>query len=185
MTRPSEAKQLARRAGLTRYFTGVPCKQGHLAERMTVNSDCVECLSARRVRQGQTAEYKARDCENVKRRYRTDPRVKELRKLRSRTPEYLAKVSAYVKEHAPQYIASNAKRRAVKAQAMPAWLTREQRGEIRQLYYIAWCMANIAGEPYAVDHEIPLRGDGVCGLHVPWNLQVITQRQNQMKGNRL
>jgi len=29
--------------GLTRYFTGKPCPQGHVAERKVSNRDCVEC----------------------------------------------------------------------------------------------------------------------------------------------
>jgi hypothetical protein len=36
--------RLAFEAGLTRYFTGKPCKHGHTAERMIRNGACVECL---------------------------------------------------------------------------------------------------------------------------------------------
>ena len=38
-TTRSEAKAL----GVTRYFTGVPCKYGHLAER-SLSGNCVVCL---------------------------------------------------------------------------------------------------------------------------------------------
>ena len=34
--------------GLKRYFTGVPCKFGHIVERMICNGVCVECLRIRR-----------------------------------------------------------------------------------------------------------------------------------------
>jgi 5-methylcytosine-specific restriction endonuclease McrA len=33
----------ARMAGLGRYFTGSPCKNGHLSERFVGNRQCVEC----------------------------------------------------------------------------------------------------------------------------------------------
>lgn len=33
--------------GLPRYFTGKPCKNGHIAERVTKKCDCVECNNER------------------------------------------------------------------------------------------------------------------------------------------
>lgn len=31
-------------AGLLRYFTGVPCKRGHIAQRYVSTSSCMQCL---------------------------------------------------------------------------------------------------------------------------------------------
>ncbi len=42
-----------------------------------------------------------------------------------------------------------------------------------------------APEGLIVDHVIPLRGPNVNGLHVPWNLQYLTLRQNLLKGNKV
>ena len=36
----------AKAKGLRFYFTGKPCKHGHLAERVVYNSTCVECARA-------------------------------------------------------------------------------------------------------------------------------------------
>lgn len=33
----------AREAGLTKYFSGVPCKHGHMSERYTKSNSCIEC----------------------------------------------------------------------------------------------------------------------------------------------
>ena len=35
----------AKKAGMKQYFTGRPCKQGHVAYRCTANGTCNECAS--------------------------------------------------------------------------------------------------------------------------------------------
>jgi len=40
---PILKKQAAVEAGRTRYFTGEPCRYGHVAERYAQDSNCVEC----------------------------------------------------------------------------------------------------------------------------------------------
>jgi hypothetical protein len=39
-------------------------------------------------------------------------------------------------------------------------------------------------EKYEVDHIIPIKVDMVCGLHVPWNLEIISRFKNRSKGNK-
>lgn len=51
----------AAKAGLNRYFTGKPCRYGHLSERYVLNGTCVECAmnSANRHRNEFTCALKA------------------------------------------------------------------------------------------------------------------------------
>lgn len=77
------------------------------------------------------------------------------------------------------------KREASKKQRTPPWLTKEHKKQIEIEYALsAWC-TEVMGEPYHVDHIVPLQGKTVSGLHVPWNLQVLPAKINQQKSNRL
>lgn len=74
-------------------------------------------------------------------------------------------------------------RRATKINATPAWLTKEDRLAIATVYERAATLTAQTGEKYEVDHIVPLRSKVVCGLHVPWNLDVILAYKNREKSN--
>lgn len=75
-------------------------------------------------------------------------------------------------------------RQAQKLNATPRWLSDEQLAEINALYARSSQMTRETGVVHHVDHIVPLRGKTVCGLHVPWNLQVITAAENLQKSNK-
>ena len=75
-------------------------------------------------------------------------------------------------------------RYAKKKQAMPIWLTEDQLVEIANFYWLANDLGKVSGEVYHVDHIVPLQGKNVCGLHVPWNLQILPADLNIAKRNR-
>ena len=66
---------------------------------------------------------------------------------------------------------------------MPPWITKEQKKEMKRIYRERDRLNKQGGLKYEVDHIVPLNGDGVCGLHVPWNLQILTARSNRRKRN--
>ena len=78
-----------------------------------------------------------------------------------------------------------AKRRARKHHATPEWLNEDDLWMIEEIYHLANLRTKVTGTDWAVDHIIPLQSKRVCGLHVPWNLQVITSSENSVKGNRI
>jgi hypothetical protein len=54
--RPIITRADALALGLTRYFTGKPCRNSHIAERYTGKADCVECKRNEGRRQGKGSE---------------------------------------------------------------------------------------------------------------------------------
>lgn len=79
----------------------------------------------------------------------------------------------------------SAKRRASKLQRTPSWLSETHRRHIGFFYQAAKTITEETGVSFVVDHIVPLQGAIVSGLHVPWNLQVITSSENASKSNKV
>jgi len=56
--------------------------------------------------------------------------------------------------------------------------------QIKNFYIESAELSKLLGVWHEVDHIVPLQGTTVSGLHVPWNLQILTAKENSMKGNR-
>ena len=67
---------------------------------------------------------------------------------------------------------------------MPPWITDEHREQMLDIYDTRDKITKDTGVPHHVDHIVPLKNPKVCGLHVPWNLQVITAKENLSKSNK-
>lgn len=77
--------------------------------------------------------------------------------------------------------AGGARRRCARINSQPAWVAQH---EIAAIYKTCVEISKRTGVEHHVDHIVPLRGRKVCGLHVPWNLQVIPSVENLRKGNK-
>lgn len=173
------------------YFTGEPCKHGHIAPRKTKGA-CVECLKVEWQKGVETrAEYfrqynQREDVKDRKNEWYRENREQVIQTAATRPAHVKREYRNVWKEaHKVQIRADTKARRRKHRDATPLWLTRKQKSEIRQLYQIAITMTQTTGEQYVVDHIYPLRSDVVCGLHVPWNLRVVTQAENLQKSNSL
>ncbi len=65
--------------------------------------------------------------------------------------------------------------------ATPIWADKDA---IKQFYIEAQRLTKETGIKHEVDHVIPIKGKLVSGLHVPANLQILTEKENQTKNAR-
>jgi hypothetical protein len=186
-----KTREEAKKTGSKYYFTGQPCKHGHIAARKTKGA-CVECLKVEWAKGNETrADYfreynKREDVKDRKNEWYQENREAVIEAAATRPAHVLREYrNAWKANNKTQVLADNKVRRRKHREATPPWLTRKQKSEIRQLYQIAITMTQTTGEQYVVNHIVPLRSHEVCGLHVPWNLRVITQEENLKKSNKL
>ena len=76
-------------------------------------------------------------------------------------------------------------RKKTRLRATPKWLTKDHKTFMEIQYQMAKLLSERLGFEHHVDHIHPLQGENVCGLHVPWNMQVIPAADNIRKSNKL
>ena len=99
--------------------------------------------------------------------------------------KYALKSKRWYENNRHKTFANCAKYRAAKRDACPKWIDEDLKKQIEKFYLEARIKTLETGIKHEVDHIIPLKGEVVCGLHVPWNLQVLTQFANRQKRNKL
>jgi hypothetical protein len=192
------------------YFTGKPCKYGHICPRYNPCGGCVMC--ARGMYRGLSYEQKRDYITKQKQRVRSNLFPKSQKppsgcstavlKRRDAVAQGLKLyftgksckeghlalrdvhhgcVECWRSKYNPTKNACAAKRHARKLHATPAWANHE---EIKTFYVVANLFTKRLGVPFHVDHVVPLQGKNVCGLHVESNLQILTGLENITKKNR-
>ena len=137
-----------------------------------LQSMCKECRGAKR--KASYKESKEREKAVNKRWAEENPEAVKEKKERYRRS---TKGKSYYNER-------NAKRRASKLQATPSWLSEKDQKQIKRIYTVCTNVTERTGKPHHVDHIVPLQGENVCGLHVPWNLAIIPALMNLSKSNK-
>ena len=66
------------------------------------------------------------------------------------------------------------------ALSLPPWVRPE---DLQPFVNLQRYFTRVTGVQYSIDHIVPVQHPRVCGLTVPENLQVIPEKENQVKGN--
>lgn len=105
-----------------------------------------------------------------------------------RDPEYRTYQYGYDRDYANALGYRRDKHGRKKMENVPDWLTEEHFRQMRAIYRHARLLTKETGVQYHVDHVYPVMGKDEngehisCGLHVPWNLQILTATDNRKKG---
>lgn len=165
----------ALRQGLVRYFTGKPCKRGHISERFTRNGTCLGCapiISAKTYQNNR--EVTLARCKTYYDKHKSEF-VHRANRWKKQNPEKaLLSVRKYKSKNRGKINAANVARRLAKLNRTPKW---SETSKIQELY--SKCPIG-----YHVDHIIPLQGVFVSGLHVLANLQYLPVKENLSKSNK-
>jgi hypothetical protein len=174
----------AKRLGLSMYFTGVPCKNGHVTSRYASSAECFFCRKDKNASPAVRAkqiEWAASNQEQKlkagKERYE---RNKTWQQLRTQM-KWVAKKEKVTetnnrwleKNKGVQAFYANKRRCSIKNRT-PAWANLDA---IKLIY-------KNCPDGYHVDHVIPLQGKLVSGLHIESNLQYLPASENAKKFNK-
>ena len=194
----------AKARGLKRYFTGKPCKHGHIAQRKTINGGCIPCgliIERRRHHanpEKRAAKNKKWEAANLERRNELKRRwrIENIEKVRERDRERSRRRLLTDPERAHEYgrrhrasehgrrmaVLKQARRRAIKRTAAGSFSVDDER-RLRQRQK----KCHICGkrfnkrDPATLDHVIAL---AVGGAHDASNISLAHRSCNELKQAR-
>lgn len=177
------AKLAAIAQGLKHYFTGKPCKRGHIALRPVKTGMCSECSAEYSREYRRLNGDKHRACSRRWSRNNAE-RAREKSRLYNANadPEKKREIRRKWKKANRAYCAfENRTGSLARRKRLPAWADLDA---IREFYEVAAERTAKTGEQWHVDHVIPLRGKLVSGLHVHTNLQLLPAKENLRKSSK-
>ena len=158
-------RQKAINDNLDFYFTGIPCKNGHICERYTLSKTCVTCGR------------------ETSKRWRTNPENRDHYNLyqQSYSGHNLHFIRKYLKDPKEIWFDKTYRTRKALKDATPDWA---DYAGIRRMYEECVRLSDQMGLEFEVDHVIPIHNRKVCGLHLPENLKVVSHSLNTIKANK-
>jgi 5-methylcytosine-specific restriction endonuclease McrA len=159
-------REAAKAAGLKTYFTGEPCKSGHMEPRTVSNKNCVQCQKRH------AAKWHRNNLEackiSRKKRYDNNKEIE------------LTRAKIYQHNNLDKWRANQHARRARKLQVGGRHTAEDIANLLRNQDGLCVCCKTDIRENYTVDHIIPI-SDTAHSSNDPWNLQLLCGSCNSSK----
>lgn len=168
-------------AGQLYYFSGEPCPHGHVNLRYVKTNSCLTCQREACLKYNRTKRVISPPSEETKARKKLSRHLARLDNLEEARRKDRESGKKFREKNPGKFAIYNAPFRNNRREATPKWLTKEHKQEIKNTYLERNRLREETGIVYEVDHIYPIKGKSVCGLHVPWNLQVVTKSENAKK----
>jgi len=164
----------------TRTMSG--CKACHSCLRFKPFEEFYNCKNSYDKKLNQCKKCNIDKGQSYRESNREKERVRNREYGRQNAQVVRSRVAKWRKNNPGKARAIGRLREARNLQACPLWAEHpECKKEILSHYLHAEWLESVTGEVFHVDHIVPLQNDFVCGLHVPWNLMVLSADDNQSK----
>jgi 5-methylcytosine-specific restriction endonuclease McrA len=171
------------------YEENKPARLAYEKERYQINKNDPEFLAKEKKRK---AEYRETHKEKLAKKnseyQRVNPdkcRIRSRRHYANNKRKENMRSAMWRKENKDLVQAYVSERRAMRKTRMPKDMATEYRWFFKEAHDLAKLRSELTNVDWQVDHIVPLKGDGVSGLHVPWNIQIIPAAENIAKRNYL
>lgn len=176
---PFVTRKMARALGMTRFFSGIPCKIGHFTERWSSTNVCIECYVVSRPRRHLTVEELAYRVEWRRNNAELARSHRRAAYIRRKTKEN-ADAKAWKTKNQEKVRSYDRNRKATKAGAGGT----HTGNDVSDIYRLqkgkcAYCKVGLF-DKYHVDHIVPLAKGGTNGRR---NLQLTCEPCNLHKSD--
>lgn len=160
---------------LSLFFKDTSVKNGHRAA-------CKDCMGAKAAKwREDNKEYKAQHDKQYQESNMSYIKEQKKKYRQENKTAIATSLKRWAQANPDNCNARNSKRRAAKLNATPKWADLKK---VAVYFEYAKLCTKVLKKQFHVDHIVPLRGQTVCGLHVPANLQVLPAVLNHSKNNR-